>query len=325
MVSKYIGETERNLDEVFQAAEAAGSMLVFNEADALFGKRGEINDARDRYANLEVSFLLQRMESYDGVAVLSTNLLQNIDDAFSRRLSFIIRFPFPDVALRTSLWQRTWPGEAAPLDRSIDFNDLAGRYELAGGNIRNIALAAASLAASNGKIIVTNMFAMQSRAKTASSGLLVWVPRKRRREPAEKPPRSTRDAGAYRRHVASDRRNPYSAWGTFRPRDQIVFRAEILTEVAAPGDSAGLRARHTSGLEEACSAPTRTRPDSRRPPESAPRRSGLSARARPRAITSCSAPGNTGRVVRRAFAPCHEIVTRRHSCMPALDPESRTK
>ncbi|CUR61797.1 putative ATPase, AAA family [metagenome] len=149
VVSKYIGETERNLEAVFTAAEQTDAVLLFDEAEALFGKRSEVQDARDRYANLEVSFLLQRMERYDGVAILATNLLGHFDDAFARRLSFCLHFPYPDEALRARIWHTVWPARV-PLADDVDLDELADRHPLAGGHIRNIALAATHLARARG-------------------------------------------------------------------------------------------------------------------------------------------------------------------------------
>src|SRR5262249_18959074 len=146
-VSKYIGETEKNLRRVFDAAEASGAGLLFDEADALFGKRGEGEDGHDRYANLEVAYLLQRMESYRGLAILTTNLRSNVDRAFLRRLRFVVQFPFPDAAQRAEIWRRTLP-DAAPVD-GLDVDALA-RLNVSGGSIRSIALAAAFAAAENG-------------------------------------------------------------------------------------------------------------------------------------------------------------------------------
>jgi len=143
-VSKYIGETEKNLRRVFDAAEASGAVLLFDEADALFGKRGEVKDGHDRYANLEVAYLLQRMESYRGLAILTTNLRANVDRAFLRRLRFVVQFPFPDAAHRAEIWRRTLPAQA-PLD-GIDVDALA-KLNVSGGSIRSIALAAAFAAA----------------------------------------------------------------------------------------------------------------------------------------------------------------------------------
>jgi SpoVK/Ycf46/Vps4 family AAA+-type ATPase len=152
VVSKYIGETEKNLDAVFEAAEASAAMLLFDEADALFGKRSEVQDAHDRYANLEIAYLLQRMETYDGVVVLSTNLLRHIDDAFARRLTFTLHFPFPDAALRRRLWRGAWPREA-PLDVDADLDALGEEHALSGANITNAVLHAAHLAAAEGEVI----------------------------------------------------------------------------------------------------------------------------------------------------------------------------
>ncbi|QXD15736.1 ATP-binding protein [Rhodocaloribacter litoris] len=148
VVSKYIGETEKNLRRVFDAAEAGGAILLFDEADALFGKRTEVKDSHDRYANIEVSYLLQRMEAYRGLAILTTNLKDALDDAFQRRIRFIVTFPFPDAALRLRIWERIFPGETPT--RGLDAGKLA-RLTLTGGNIRNIALNAAFLAAGAGE------------------------------------------------------------------------------------------------------------------------------------------------------------------------------
>jgi SpoVK/Ycf46/Vps4 family AAA+-type ATPase len=146
VVSKYIGETEKNLERIFVAAENANAILFFDEADALFGKRSEVSDAHDRYANIEISYLLQRMEEYDGIAILATNLRQNLDDAFIRRTAFTIHFPFPDAEHRLRIWARIWPPET-PLAADVDLQFLAERCKLSGGNIKNVALAAAFLAA----------------------------------------------------------------------------------------------------------------------------------------------------------------------------------
>jgi hypothetical protein len=146
-VSKYIGETEKNLRKLFDAAEASGAVLLFDEADALFGKRGEVKDGHDRYANLEVAYLLQRMESYRGLAILTTNLRSNVDRAFLRRLRFVVQFPFPDAVQRAEIWRRTFP-DATPLE-GIDHDDLA-RLAVSGGSIRSIALSAAFAAAEHG-------------------------------------------------------------------------------------------------------------------------------------------------------------------------------
>lgn len=144
IVSKYIGETEKNLRRIFDAAEESGAILLFDEADALFGKRSEVRDSHDRYANIEVSYLLQRMESYRGLAILTTNMKSALDTAFLRRLNFIVQFPFPDAAQRANIWRRIFPA-STPVE-NLDVSKLA-RLNVTGGNIRNIALNAAFLAA----------------------------------------------------------------------------------------------------------------------------------------------------------------------------------
>ncbi len=147
VVSKYIGETSRNLSRVFDAAEGGGALLLFDEADALFGKRSEVRDSHDRYANIEVSYLLQRMEAYRGLAILTSNLKSSVDKAFQRRLRFIVNFPFPDTAQREAIWRGAFP--AATPTRGLEPRLLA-QLNVAGGNIRNIALNAAFLAAAAG-------------------------------------------------------------------------------------------------------------------------------------------------------------------------------
>ncbi len=144
VVSKYIGETEKNLRRVFDAADAGGAILLFDEADALFGKRSEVKDSHDRYANIEISYLLQRMEQYRGLAILTTNLQEHLDRAFVRRLRFIVNFPFPDAAQRAEIWRRIFP-RTTPTEM-LDVASLA-RLNIAGGNIRNIALHASFIAA----------------------------------------------------------------------------------------------------------------------------------------------------------------------------------
>lgn len=152
VVSKYIGETEKKLHQIFDEAQSSNSILFFDEADALFGKRSEVKDSHDRYANIEVGYLLQKMEEYDGIAILATNLQQNMDEAFTRRMRFIIEFPFPDEHHRKLIWQITFPPEA-PLGDDVDFGWLARGIRLPGGNIKNIALAAAFFAAGDGGVI----------------------------------------------------------------------------------------------------------------------------------------------------------------------------
>ena len=152
VVSKYIGETEKNLSGIFEAAEGSGVMLFFDEADAIFGKRTEVKDAHDRYANIEVSYLLQRIEAYDGPVMLASNFRKNIDEAFVRRLRFIVEFPFPDEAMREIIWKKVFP-RTSPLDKEIDFAFLAKKFKLSGANIRNIALFSAFFAVEKGEII----------------------------------------------------------------------------------------------------------------------------------------------------------------------------
>jgi AAA+ superfamily predicted ATPase len=148
LVSKYVGETEKNLDHIFREAATSNAVLFFDEADAIFGKRSEVKDSHDRYANIEISYLLQRMEAYDGVVILATNMRANLDEAFTRRLHFAIEFPFPEAVDREHIWRVTVP-EELPLAADVDFALLAQRFRIAGGNIRNIILAAAFLAAEN--------------------------------------------------------------------------------------------------------------------------------------------------------------------------------
>ncbi len=152
VVSKYIGETEKNLSRVFDEAQASNAILFFDEADALFGKRSDVKDAHDRYANIEVNYLLQRVEEYEGVIILSSNLSKNIDNAFVRRLHFSIEFPFPDEHHRLQIWRRIFP-EKVPLSGELDFEFLARKFKIAGGNIKNVALASAFRAANDGNAI----------------------------------------------------------------------------------------------------------------------------------------------------------------------------
>jgi hypothetical protein len=148
VVSKYIGETEKNLRRLFDAAEETGAILLFDEADALFGKRSEVKDSHDRYANIEVSYLLQRMESYRGLAILTTNFRAALDPAFLRRIRFIVNFPFPDAGQRSEIWRRVFPAQT-PVD-GIELGRLT-QLNVAGGSIRNIAMNAAFLAADGGE------------------------------------------------------------------------------------------------------------------------------------------------------------------------------
>lgn len=146
VVSKYIGETEKNLKKIFDEAETSNSILFFDEADALFGKRSEVKDAHDRYANIETGYLLQKMEEYEGVVILATNLSKNIDGAFLRRMRYVIDFPFPDKEQREQIWKGMFPHEA-PIAREVNYEFISEKLNLSGGNIKNIALTAAFYAA----------------------------------------------------------------------------------------------------------------------------------------------------------------------------------
>jgi hypothetical protein len=171
-VSKYIGETEKNLSRVFDQAAAAHAILFFDEADALLGKRSEVKDAHDRYANTEVAYLLQKIEEYEGVSILATNLRQNMDEAFTRRMRFVVEFPFPDEAARRGIWQRAFPREA-PLAAGVDAGFLASRFKLAGGSIRNIALGAAFLAAERRRPIDMELLIESGKLELRKMGRLV--------------------------------------------------------------------------------------------------------------------------------------------------------
>jgi SpoVK/Ycf46/Vps4 family AAA+-type ATPase len=150
VVDKYVGETEKNLERIFTEADGVNAVLLFDEADALFGKRSEVRDAHDRYANIEVAYLLQRMESFDGLAILASNLRANLDEAFARRLDAVIDFPMPDESHRLVLWDRCL-GPAIPRQDDVDLSFCARQFELSGGNIRSIAVTAAYLAAEMGE------------------------------------------------------------------------------------------------------------------------------------------------------------------------------
>jgi SpoVK/Ycf46/Vps4 family AAA+-type ATPase len=150
VVDKYVGETEKNLDRLFTEAAGVNGVLLFDEADAIFGKRSEVRDAHDRYANIESAFLLQRMESFDGLAVLATNLRANLDEAFTRRLDAVVDFPIPDDRLRRALWERCLGGRLPRAD-DLDLDFCATAFQLSGGNIRSATLTAAYLAADAGR------------------------------------------------------------------------------------------------------------------------------------------------------------------------------
>lgn len=172
VVSKYIGETEKNLGRLFDAAERSNAVLFFDEADALFGKRSEVRDAHDRYANIEVAYLLQRIETYEGIVILATNLSRNMDDAFVRRLQITIEFPLPDPADRLRIWKTILPSEL-PLTDDVDLDFLARRFELTGGHIRNIALAAAFLAAADGEVVGMQQLIQATRREYQKMGKIM--------------------------------------------------------------------------------------------------------------------------------------------------------
>src|ERR1051325_737740 len=171
VVSKYIGETEKNLSAIFHEAEQTQTLLFFDEADALFGKRTEVKDAHDRYANIEVNYLLQRVEQYEGVVILATNLQQNLDDAFLRRMQEVLEFPFPDAELRERIWRGHFP-KGAPTAADIDFRFLAQHFKWCGGNIKNIVLSAAFLAARESKPISMSHLILATRAEYQKEGKL---------------------------------------------------------------------------------------------------------------------------------------------------------
>jgi hypothetical protein len=164
VVSKYIGETEKNLSEIFNAAEEGGAILLFDEADALFGKRSEVRDSHDRYANIEVSYLLQRMEAYRGLAILTTNMKNALDPAFLRRIRFIVHFPFPDAEQRAEIWKRIFPQETPT--QGLDISKLA-RLNVTGGNIYNIALSAAFMGADAGEPVGMKHILQATKAEYA--------------------------------------------------------------------------------------------------------------------------------------------------------------
>jgi hypothetical protein len=171
VVSKYIGDTEKNIDRVFDDAQRSGSALLIDEADALLGKRSEVKDAHDRYANIEVAYLLQRMEAYEGLAILTTNLRQNLDAAFLRRLRFIIDFPRPDAEARERIWRRCLPEKARGALDDAAFRLLARRIDLTGGHIRQITLRAAFIAAAANTKIEISHIARAANAEVAKLGM----------------------------------------------------------------------------------------------------------------------------------------------------------
>jgi SpoVK/Ycf46/Vps4 family AAA+-type ATPase len=170
VVSKYIGDTEKNIDRVFTEAQRSGSAILIDEADALLGKRSEVKDAHDRYANIEVAFLLQRMEAYRGLAIMTTNMKQTLDSAFLRRLRFIIEFPRPTVEARERIWRQCLPDDSHVLDDAA-FRQLARKIDLTGGHIRQITLRAAFMAAAAGTQITLAHVAHAATAELAKLGM----------------------------------------------------------------------------------------------------------------------------------------------------------
>ena len=172
VVSKYIGETEKNLGAIFRDASLSNAILFFDEADALFGKRSEVRDAHDRYANIETAYLLQQIEEYSGPVVLSTNLKANLDEAFLRRMHFVVDFPMPEEPYRMRIWQSLVP-EDAPLGDDVDFTFLSRQFRISGGNIRNIVLAAGFLAARDGNVMSMKHFIQGTRREFQKLGRMV--------------------------------------------------------------------------------------------------------------------------------------------------------
>jgi SpoVK/Ycf46/Vps4 family AAA+-type ATPase len=172
VVSKYIGETEKNLGAIFREASLSNAILFFDEADALFGKRSEVKDAHDRYANIETAYLLQQIEEYSGPVILSTNLKMNLDEAFLRRMHFVVDFPMPEEAYRLRIWQTTIPREV-PLAADANLAFLARQFRISGGNIRNIVLAAAFLAAADGDEVCMKHLIRGTRREFQKLGRMV--------------------------------------------------------------------------------------------------------------------------------------------------------
>jgi SpoVK/Ycf46/Vps4 family AAA+-type ATPase len=172
VVSKWIGETEKNLARVFDEAQRSNAVVLFDEADSLFAKRTEVKSSVDRYANLEVNFLLQRMETFNGITVLTTNFEDTIDSAFKRRLTFRIRFEKPDAEARAALWEKMFPPTAELAD-DVDFAELGRRFEVSGGNIRNAAIRAAFLAANEEHIIDQDTLVRATLREAREMGVLI--------------------------------------------------------------------------------------------------------------------------------------------------------
>jgi SpoVK/Ycf46/Vps4 family AAA+-type ATPase len=172
VLSKWIGETERNLGRLFDEAAASGCALFFDEADALFGKRSEVKDAHDRYANVEIGYLLQRMDAHDGISICSSNRAADLDEAFLRRFQVNLQFPMPGEPERLRIWRGMFPA-AAPLEEDLDLGAVARAFELSGGEIRNAALAAAYLAAEEGGAVGQRHVERAARREMIKAGRVV--------------------------------------------------------------------------------------------------------------------------------------------------------
>lgn len=175
VVSKYIGETEKNLAEIFDSAKKSNVILLFDETDALFGKRTEVKDSHDKHANLETAYLLQKMEEYNGITIMTTNLLGNLDQAFFRRISYVVHFPLPDEKSRKMIWEKIFP-KNAPLSEDVDFDFLARKFEISGGNIKNVVITSTFMAAAESKkiemkhIVKALEYEMKKQGKMISKG-----------------------------------------------------------------------------------------------------------------------------------------------------------
>lgn len=172
IVSKYIGETEKNLAAVFDGAKKSNVILLFDETDALFGKRTEVKDSHDKHANLETAYILQKMEEYDGITIMTTNLMENLDTAFFRRISYVIHFPLPDMNSRKMIWQKMYP-KSAPLSKNVDFDFLSKRFEFSGGNIKNIVITSTFMAASESKNIEMKHILKAIEYETKKQGKMI--------------------------------------------------------------------------------------------------------------------------------------------------------
>ncbi|WP_079102814.1 ATP-binding protein [Streptomyces sp. TP-A0356] len=171
IVDKYVGETEKNLERIFTEADRTDAVLLFDEADAVFGRRSEVKDSHDRYANMESAYLLQRLESFDGIALLTTNLRANIDEAFTRRLDLVVDFPFPDAEQRLALWRHSL--SHVPCAEGLELGSLAAGFELAGGSIRSAVVSAAYLAAGRGESVTAADLLEGARREYRKAGRLV--------------------------------------------------------------------------------------------------------------------------------------------------------